>query len=93
MADQQALCPGAACGIGQQLVAGFLVVGVSLGSLDGAHIVGLLRLVEPDALGALGGIDHIDVIALRDGLVRALGSQDPQAMHSSVILKALPRTS
>src|SRR5690606_41982152 len=40
---------------------------------DRTHGLASLVLVEPDALGAQIGIDHIDLFALGDGLVGALG--------------------
>src|SRR5690606_36816236 len=60
----------------QQLVVGFGNIGIRIDAFDRTHHHAL-RLVEmPHALGAARGVDHVDGLALRDGLVRAGGLAD-----------------
>jgi hypothetical protein len=49
------------------------VLGVGQAALDGADGLAGLVVVEADALGAELRVDHVDLVALGDGFVRALG--------------------
>ena len=51
----------------------FLVVRVRLRRFHGAYLIALLRIVETHTLGALVWVNHIELVSLRDGLIRALG--------------------
>ena len=49
------------------------MLGIGQAALDRAHGLAGLVVVEADALGAELGVDHVDLVALADRLVRALG--------------------
>src|SRR5687768_12996980 len=51
---------------------GLLVARIGQAALDGTHGLAGLVVMEADALGAQRRIDHVDVVALGDRLVRAL---------------------
>src|SRR4051812_23133139 len=51
----------------------FADLGVREATLDRADCLAGLVVIEPDALGAQLGIDHVDLVAFADRLIRALG--------------------
>ena len=56
----------------EQVFLGLWPVMVLNNAICRAHQLALRFILGADALGALGRIDHVDFIALRDGAVRAL---------------------
>src|SRR5690606_539450 len=55
--------------LGQQLLVGFRVGRVGIDALDGAHLDALRFVEMADAPGATRGVDDVDRLTLRDGLV------------------------
>src|SRR6185312_8400256 len=57
----------------QQRIARLDVIRIVGDAVDRADLAALRRVEMADALGAARGIDHVDLLALRDRVVRALG--------------------
>ena len=59
--------------LGHQLLRRFDMIGVDRNALDRAHLHALGLVEVPHALGALVGVDDVDGLAHRDGLIGTLG--------------------
>ena len=53
-----------------QLALRLAPLGIERDAIHGADLAALRRVEVPDALGALRGVDHVDLLARRDGAVR-----------------------
>jgi len=48
------------------------MLGIERDAVDWANLLALWLVVMADAFGTEGRIDHIDLLTLRDGVIRAL---------------------
>jgi hypothetical protein len=48
------------------------MLGILGNAIDRANFYALRRIIVANALGALGRVNHVDLVALRNGTVRAL---------------------